>query len=241
LNLKKGDGQGGSLNAYGISITGIDVTDPFIGIEDYANHDPIESTAGWGYSRSVENNIPLDTMKAVYPKGEKCVVGGAVCYPYKLPPMFSWWYRATTPLEPVIEWNEGAIDFVKGAPGKLYDWVKLGTSKLLSLSASYPVGQEGAAVSADNPAYITVQLQTTDPVNVLRFAWSFDAGGEGLVRVFVDGDLVHEIDQRYVSQASLETEEVFIGGSEGLLQPGVHVVGFRLDGFGEYTSDVYTH
>lgn len=95
-----------------------------------------------------------------------------------------------------------------------------------------------SATSSDLPAYLVLHVTTTTPVNMLEFDWSFGAAGTGLLQVFVDGYLVREIDQRHVMQASTETEQIYIGGTEGMLTPGQHDITFRLDGFGVNPSNI---
>jgi hypothetical protein len=119
-----------------------------------------------------------------------------------------------------------AVEYVEGTTGAyLYSSIKMGWSWFTSL-----------APQTEEPSYLVVNVTTTTPVNTLRFNWSFDTAGEGLLRVFVGGDLAREIDQRHVTPSSPVTEEIYIGGVEGPLPPGTHRITFRLDGFGASAS-----
>lgn len=90
---------------------------------------------------------------------------------------------------------------------------------------------------AHEPAYLSMSFDTEDPINVLRFNVEFQTDdGEGLLKVYFDGDLVHTIDQRFARKYS--EEEVYIGVKSGTLKPGRHSLAIRLDGFGDEEAGV---
>jgi hypothetical protein len=90
----------------------------------------------------------------------------------------------------------------------------------------------------EQPSWIVVDVTTPKPVNLLRLEWRFGQAGEGVLRAFVNGSLVREIDQSDVSSASSEPEEIYIGGATGMLPAGTHRIVFRLDGFGTASSGI---
>lgn len=134
----------------------------------------------------------------------------------------------------VAEKREGAVEYVQDTTGKVLNSLKLGWGWVTSLATQQTLAVRESATSGaatEAPSYLVVNVTTTSPVNTLRFNWSFAAAGEGLLRVFVGGNLVRQIDQRHVTPSSPETEEIYVGGVEGPLPPGTHRITFRLDGF----------
>lgn len=96
---------------------------------------------------------------------------------------------------------------------------------------------EDSPKPAHEPSYINTTITTLEPVNQLRFNVEFlSEDGGGLLTVYFDGDLVDEIDQRFVPQY-LE-REVAIGGNSGVVEPGEHNLSIRLDGFGDEDAGV---
>lgn len=91
-------------------------------------------------------------------------------------------------------------------------------------------GQEHSSTS--------MSFTTLSPVNVMRLDVEFLTEAEGLIRIFLDGYIIREFDQRYIPQ-KLVSEELYIGGQEGRLPAGKHDFVIRLDGFGPTTADVF--
>ncbi len=167
---------------------------------------------------------------------------GDICYQGGTPPG-TLHYLPQSVVETVIQDVNAGIDFVQDTTQDLLDLfesVEMSTflPNILN-SSSEPYNQLASSPdlifsdgfepkeTLEEAAYLTVQISTVEPVNALRFNWSFDVGGEGILRIFVDGALVRQIDQRFVTLASFETEEILIG----MLEPGTHEIAFRLDGF----------
>ncbi|MBZ0168535.1 MAG: putative Ig domain-containing protein, partial [Kofleriaceae bacterium] len=224
---------------YGYSMNKLDWIDEKY--HEYNQHDPIESAAGKGYPLSEEAGVSLETLKDTYKKGEACGVSGDACYPNYHPiPVFTSYFGMIAG-QVIVEAVQGTVDYVQATTGKVFDRIELGWREVTSL-----VPQQMHAMSAgttsgattEEPSYLAVNVTTTSPVNTLHFNWSFAAPGEGLLRVFVGGNLVREIDQRYVTPSSPETEEIYIGGVGEPLPPGTHRITFRLDGFGADASGV---
>ena len=211
---------------------------PFI--DDFYSYvsDPLLSAGDMGFPLSLEDG---GNMRFLELGGDlECQMqneANGSCVPIDWTP-YVWTYFPGALKDTIVNDVKGTVDFLKSAPGKLYDRVKLTTSSLFSGFSILSATQASATISADDPAYISVQVTTTTPVNVLRFNWGFDIAGEGLLQVFVNGELVHQIDQRFVPQASDQTEEVNIGGVDGILSPGTYEIAFRLDGFGANPSDI---
>jgi hypothetical protein len=78
-----------------------------------------------------------------------------------------------------------------------------------------------------------VDFTSTSAATRLAYGWNWTAGGEGDLRIFVDGVLVREMDQRFLAPAS-NSENVLIGPNAA----GRHQIVFRLDGFGFSTSGI---
>jgi hypothetical protein len=189
-----------------------------------------------GYPLSVEKGQSLSALNNTYPKGGKCAMNGGTCVPGPLPSPGAWFF-VFRDAEAAVDTATGAVNYVVGVGSTLFNSLRLGL--ISALSGSSPTfGTLASGTPTEPPSYITVLATTSQPVNTLRFNWRFAAAGEGFLRVFVDGSLVREIDQRHVSLASLATEEIYIGGGVGTLAPGIHRIAFRLDGFGTSASGV---
>jgi formylglycine-generating enzyme required for sulfatase activity len=218
---------------YGVSI------DPsFVGHDASAAVDPIpiNGTGTMGYPLSVEKDQSLSNLRTSYPNGGTCAMNGGVCSPVYLPRAFlnfHWGEVGETVVDAVV----GTVDFVAGVGAKVFNSVKMGLNWLFPGSGT-AVHTASSSTPTESPSWIAVHVTTTQPVNTMRFNWRFAAAGEGFLRVFVDDILVREIDQRYVSLASVTTEEIYIGGGTGTLAPGIHRIAFRLDGFGTSASGV---
>jgi len=220
-----------------IRFYGLSVDSSFLGHAPSATNDPIpiNGTGAMGYPLSVENGVSLSTLNNVYPKGAKCVMSGGICYAGSLP--FSVWSFVPRVVGTVIDVVTGTVNFIPGVGSTVIKILKLGLFPLLPNSTtSLPMGL--SAATTESPSFIAMDVTTLQPVNTMLFNWRFAATGEGFLRVFVDGILVREIDQRHVSLTSLTTEEIYIGGGTGTLAPGIHRIAFRLDGFGTSASGV---
>ncbi|MBZ0159098.1 MAG: hypothetical protein K8G79_02970, partial [bacterium] len=217
--------------------------------------DPMSSDGGMGYSLSRENGHDLKDLQAAFPEGGKCKVQGESCNPGALSlstlrylaaataDVDASHYRPATIVNVVVESVTTAVEYIQGTGAYLYDLIKMGWAyvaggTLQPMRAAADRVITNAAPVTEEPSYLAVNVTTATPVNTLRFNWSFDAAGEGLLRVFVDGHLVRQIDQRHVTPASLVTEEIYIGDDAGPLPPGTHRITFNLDGFGANASGV---
>jgi hypothetical protein len=222
---------------YGESIAG---DGSFVGNDDHKLYDPIDSTAGMGYPLSVENGHTLEFLTQNKPVNKKCIVKEGRCYADALPLSFVHYLPAAAK-EVAVQAKTATANFFVGLGNYAMDWVQMRNSYIPGGVPQQRLAVRGSATAAatpEEPSYLVVNVTTTTPVNTLRFNWSFDTAGEGLLRVFVGGNLVREIDQRYVTPSSPETEEIYIGGIEGPLPPGTHRTTFRLDGFGTSASGV---
>ncbi len=219
---------------------GRSVDSSFVGDAISATLDPIPSngTGTMGYPLSTEAGNALSALSSTYPKGLTCVMKDGICKSEVVPTSTQSFISAA--IGGTVDAIGGYVSWVVGAGVTLlFNSIKLGFISILSTSG----GASAAAVApsatpTESPSWIAVTVTTTQPVNKMRCSWRFSAGGEGFLRVFVDGMLVREIDQRHVSLASLTTEDIYIGGGVGMLPPGAHRIAFRLDGFGTSASGV---
>jgi hypothetical protein len=217
---------------------GVSVDPSFVGDAASKAFDPIavNGTGAMGFPLSAENGKSLSTLNYLYPKWGTCAMDGGTCVPGS-PPIPSAWSAFFAGVETAVDATVGAVDYVVGIGATVLNSLRLGAISLLPGSVT-PGRMAPSATPTESPSWITVQVTTTQPVNILRFDWRFAAAGEGFLRVFVDDVLVREIDQRHVSLASLTTEQIYIGGGTGTLAPGSHRIAFRLDGFGTSASGV---
>ena len=130
---------------------------------------------------------------------------------------------------------QGTVNIVKGVGSKIFDAIQFAVSipTASSMVAAKKIQAIATAVTA-TPAWLVTQVTTTNPTNTLRFNWRFTDGGEGLLRVFVNENLVSQLDQRHVPLASAEPESVYVGE----LPAGTYRIAFRLDGYGANASGV---
>ena len=225
---------------YGLSITGMGLGS-FVGDAEHRQADPIYSTAAMGYSLSVEGGATQDTsFKVRHTPNSTCKVIGEECHDVTSSIPSGYLYQSTPPsLIEVGSETTAAVDCVLGTDFKLFTSCTLGKPLVTNFAPQQIHAMSATATpGATTEEHLVVNVTTTSPVNTLRFNWSFAAAGEGLLRVFVGGNLVRQIDQRHVTPSSPETEEIYIGGVGEPLPPGTHRITFRLDGFGASASGV---
>lgn len=221
---------------YGLSATGIGTGNDYVGDTFYSTIDPVYSTALQGFPLSIEaSGIDIKQLATSYPKKTKCIVEGDVCTNVDLISTTAY-FSSPAYGGFVVEVASGGVDLITSTA------VASGRIILSTVQVINPFSITSAATASvtpsDIPAYLDMQITTDSPVNMLQFNWAVDSSGEGLLRVFVDGELVREIDQRYVVQASTLTENIYIGGESGVLPPAKHDIQFRFDGFGDNPSNI---
>lgn len=215
---------------------GRSVDSSFVGDSGDASSDPISSTDGQGYILSTENGKSLSFLHSAYKNGDRCAMIGSSCTPQTTGDEPQWFNAVT--VGRIVGPVAGAVAWVEGSGATLlFRSIRLGS---LSLQSRVPLVNSVALTAGptESPSYIVVDAITTQPVDKLRLKWRFGAAGQGFLRVFVDGMLVREFDQRYALADATEAEQIYIGGPTGILTPGTHRVAFRLDGFGATTSGV---
>ena len=218
-------------------VYGRSVDSAFFGDFESMQLDPIDQdqAAGVGFNLSLENDVSLGAMQVTYPDGGECVLG-APCVPAAVQPSF--WGFIVSSATTLYEGASGSVTYLAATGGRLFDSLRLGAGELGSDSNVGASAGGGLDIPTEAPSWITFQVTTAQAANTLRFGWRFASVGQAYLRIYVDGILVREIDQRNVSVASTSFEEVFIGGSTGILVPGVHRLVFRLDGFGTNPSAI---
>lgn len=221
---------------YGMSIDSL-----FVGDASFKAADPITTaTGGLGFVLSAESGVDIKTMRSRYPNGGECSTN-SVCLPSGSSIVSQ--ILLSSIGGKVIDTIAGTATFVEGVGTTLYSTIKLGVGLIVKDGQSQPSAFANAVLPTESPSWAVVLATTTLPVNTLRFSWRFASAGQGILRIFVNGDLVREIDQRYVPLASSVIEEIYIGGvsgalSTGTLPAGTHRISFRLDGFGASASGV---
>lgn len=213
---------------YGHTVNGA-----FVGESRYEAADPVSNTAlgGMGYTQSAENGKDFSGLNAAYPKNWKCVPSGSVCTAQES--SFATVKVVIVNVARSVKTIVGTVSWTPGAIAKIvFGKIRLGFIPWFSTPPDV------VATATESPSYIVADVTTTDPVDKMRFTWRFNTSGEGFLRVVVDGMVVREIDQRFVPAASTNTEEIYIGGPAGVLQPGTHHIAFRLDGFGANASGI---
>ena len=189
-----------------------------------SDNDPIDALGDVGYPLSLERGRTIASLKDTHRKGTKCVLRDGTCTNEAVS---STRRRPFVPIPATrkVASKSGKADVVTGSEA-LFDSMKLGP------------GPVSTAAATESPSWIVIDAVTSGEANVLRFDYRFADAGEGYLRIFVDGTLVRELDQRHVPLASTEAEEIYIGGGAGVLAPGAHRIVLRLDGFGANASGV---
>ena len=93
-----------------------------------------------------------------------------------------------------------------------------------------------AILRTGSPVWLDITATTTQEINSLRFEYSFlsNAGSEGVVSIFADGQLKHKIDERIALAGLNNARDIWLGS----LTPGTHIITFRLDPFTDVQSVV---
>ena len=115
--------------------------------------------------------------------------------------------------------------------GVLFSSLSLGPGSTASGAAS---SVTTATAPTGSPSIATVDFTSDSAATHLAYKWNWTVGGEGALHIFVDGVLVREMDERFVTPESLTGEDIPIG----IDGPGTHSIIFRLDGFGSSPSRV---
>jgi hypothetical protein len=82
-------------------------------------------------------------------------------------------------------------------------------------------------MATGSPVWISVFLRINSYIDSLRFDYQFLSNAEGLLSVFFDNQVVYKADERITTNGINSSRDVWIGD----IDPGDHVLSFRLDGF----------
>ena len=210
--------------------------------DDFDGHDPIADTGSMkGFPLSSEGGNSMGFLNT-NKDGECRMQDNGTCT--NVPWTTTWETidnAASATSDAVIDSVKGTVDFLKDNSASLMARVSLTTTQTINGNLqSMALATTSAATTtiSDDPAYITLKINMTEPVNILRFNWAFDVNGEGLLQIYIDGNIVQTIDQRHELLASTKPEEIYIGGDIGHLAPGSHEIAFRLDGYGQNESNI---
>jgi len=72
-----------------------------------------------------------------------------------------------------------------------------------------------------------MQFEVIEPINILSLDYEFLSSSDGLLSVFFDNKVVSKIDERVAFEGTNEANSIWLGEVE----PGTHVLSFRLDSF----------
>lgn len=148
------------------------------------------------------------------------------------------WYP---PNGSVVEVNSGAV--VTEANAARTDEYLIRTDGPINFSASARATSDNASIvingswfdakTTHGTAWINVAITTTEPVNFLKYETSFTSiGAQGLLSVYIDNTQIDAVDERFCDVGTNGQTPML----EADLQPGPHVVSFRLDQFGGIIS-----
>lgn len=206
-------------NAFNVDVTDVDGS-PSIGlipnhgwpVEWYANNVPSDGVNSWGFDRSVAlGTMPLygqTYLGETIEKGMRIYLEGA----------------ASTPGDytPIVEIDP--------------DLVVLDLPSIHSETGTITDFSDGFDMLTGSPVWKTVLVEIAEERNFIIFDAEFmsEEGAEGLLNVFWNGELVGQVDERYV----LNGEQEYLFFLEGIAEPGLSDISFRLDPFTEIDSEV---
>ena len=78
-----------------------------------------------------------------------------------------------------------------------------------------------------SPVWMSMEFEVIDPMNILSLDYEFLSSSDGLLSVFFDNGVVSKIDERVAFEGTNEANSIWLGKVE----PGTHVLSFRLDSF----------
>jgi hypothetical protein len=144
-----------------------------------------------------------------------------------------------------VEIAQGERVYINGAPHQVSDspTLTLGTARVLAdlMTFTSTTGLSTIAGTALNmrtgsPVWSTSVVDFDGPQNLLFFDADFisQAGAEGVLSVFLDGELLGTIDERYALD-SMSEYQMFLPGTMG---SGVYELSFRLDPYTEVDSEI---
>ncbi len=200
--------------------------------DPYKDVDPVDKTGQMGFALSMEAGNSMNLLKN--DKDAECRMDDSGnCSPVAKPTYGTLYYLPGAIGNTLVDTAVGTVNFAKGVGAKIFETLQFAVS--VPPANSITVSGEAPAIAAmptATPAWLVTQVTTTNSTNTLRFNWRFTSGGEGLLRVFVNENLVSQIDQRFVPLASTQPESVYVGE----LPAGTYRIAFRLDGYGANAS-----
>jgi PKD repeat protein len=199
----------------------------FVGDAGDMSVDPISpKTFGLGSPLSIEQQRSVSDLSRQYPAGSECYMTDAACTPITTGARSGAALLATfTSVNVTVN---GKADYTTGDARTLFTALNMGSASTVTALPRTTI-----SAATDAPSVITVDFVTTSAATNLAYGWNWTTGGEGDLRIFVDGVLVREMDERFLAPAS-NGENVLIG----LNAVGRHQIVLRLDGFGSSTSGI---
>ncbi len=188
---------------------------------------------GFVFSKEAEDRLNILAQR----KDTACHMDDAGnCPPVANPTHGALYYLRGAIRDTTVDAVTGAVNYTKGAGAKLFDTLSfsVSTPSLNGMAVARDETMTKASQSTPIPAWMVTYVTTTSPVNRLRFNWRFASGGEGFMQVFVNENLVGQLDQRFLPVASAEPKSLYVGE----LPPGTYRIAFRLDGYGTAASGI---
>lgn len=215
---------------------GLSMDSAFEGDAGAADFDPVTVPTEVGFALSAEVNGDFEAFNENRSRGSACVMRGSECLPQTVVA-----YLPTFTMKAVsktVQASAGIATWVlSNSIPALLTRLTLGLISNNATTSAPKLRSDTLAASAA-ASYVALDFSNSEPVDRLRLSLRFGADGDGLLRIFVDGLLVREADQRFLIDTQSQIEEIYVGGPRGTLEPGVHRIAFRLDSYGNRPAGV---
>ena len=166
---------------------------------------------GFGFALSLESgNIGLTYLNQFLLPGETLVLYGENVYDNITRPLRNIVHILNDPFDLYSAWLNGLI--------------RTSVSGAIDIVQSIPFQ---VTLTQGSPVWMRMQFEVIEPINILSLDYEFLSSSDGLLSVFFDNKVVSKIDERVAFEGTNEANSIWLGEVE----PGTHVLSFRLDSF----------
>ena len=117
---------------------------------------------------------------------------------------------------------------------KAYDGLNLAMAKDESKTGSKSNVDGVVSLRTSSPAWISFQFNTTETKNLMAFDYEFKSESDGVLSIFLEDKLIYSSDERFTAFGKNNIKDISIGD----IEPGDHIITFRLDKFGAVQSEI---
>lgn len=186
---------------------------PYVWYQESIDNSTVPGAYKYGFPLSLEDGLSsFPTEYAPGMQGQPCIL-----------------VSGTSPACPT---NAKQFSIQNTVVGNPFELQTLNASGNISISTTGNVtfpSPTAAQLQTGSPVWFEVSTTTASENNIINFNYQFlsASGAQGVLSVFIDGNLVDKIDERITPAELNMASDIPIGD----LQPGPHTIGFRLDPF----------